>query len=95
MAEHVAPTQVVHPWRAALRTFVQVLVPALLLVLTVGPEVLEIIATQLKGQVPEGFLSWLLAASLFLATLASILARIMAIPQVNALLGKLKLDAGK
>jgi len=96
MADHVAiiPSQVVHPWRAAFRTFVQVFVPAVMLVLTVGPAVLQIIAEQFRGLVPDGFITWLLGASVFLATLAATVARIMAIPQVNALLERIKLGAG-
>ncbi|UYL88312.1 membrane protein [Arthrobacter phage EvePickles] len=96
MADHIAiiPSQVVHPWKAAIRTFLQVLVPAVLLILTVGPEVLQIIAEQLKGQVPDGFIAWLLAAAGLLAAIAGAAARIMAIPQVNAALGRIRLDAG-
>ena len=96
MGDHVAvtPTQVAHPWKAALRTFLQVLVPAVLLVLAVGPEVLQILAEQLKGHVPDGLLSWLFGAAGLLAALAGAAARIMAIPRVNELLGRVRLDAG-
>lgn len=96
MADHVAttPSQVVHPWKAAFRTFLQVLVPAVILILTVGPEVLQILAEQLKGQVPDGFLATLLAVASLLAALAGAAARIMAIPRVNTLLGRIRLDAG-
>jgi len=96
MADHIAiiPSQVVHPWKASVRTFLQVLLSAVTLVLTLGPAILQILAEQLKGQVPDGFTAWLLGASVFLAALAGAFARIMAIPQVNQLLGRIRLDAG-
>lgn len=96
MADHIAiiPSQVVHPWKASIRTFLQVLIPTISLVLAVGPEVLRILAEHLKGQLPDGVIAWLLAAALFLAAVSAAIARIMAIPQVNAALGRIRLDAG-
>lgn len=96
MGEHVAvPSQVANPWRAVWRTFWEVLIPAVLLVLTVGPEVLRILAEDLGANLPEGFIAWLLGASALLASLAGALARIAAIPKVNEALKKVKLDAGR
>ena len=98
MGDHVAvavvPSQVANPWRAAWRTFVQVLLPAVVLILTVGPEVLRIVAEQLGGVVPDGWISWLLGAAGVLAAVAGAVARIMALPGVNRWLSRLKLDAG-
>lgn len=97
MADHLAttPSQVAHPWRATLRTFFEVFIPAVTLVLAVGPEVLRILAEDLGADLPPGVTAWLLGAALFLASVSAALARIAAIPRVNALLGKVRLDAGK
>lgn len=99
MGDHVAdtpavPTQVAHPWRATLRTFWAVAVPAVGLVLFVGPAVLNILAEELGAVFPPGFIAWLLAAAGVLSALASAVTRVMALPRVNELLGRLRLDAG-
>jgi hypothetical protein len=95
MADHVAiPSQVANPWRAVWRTFWEVLVPGVLLVVTVGPVVLNILAEELGAVLPSGFIAWLLGAATLLAALASAFARIAAIPRVNELLKGVKLDAG-
>lgn len=95
MADHVAiPSQVANPWRAFWRTFWEVLVPGVLLVVTVGPTVLNILAEELGAVLPPGFIAWLLGAATLLAALASAFARIAAIPRVNELLKGVKLDAG-
>lgn len=96
MGEHVAvPSQVAHPGRAALRTFLEVLIPAVLLVLAVGPEVLRILAEDLGASLPPGVIAWLLAAAGFLAAVSAAVARIAAIPKVNEALKRVNLDAGK
>jgi hypothetical protein len=95
MADHVAiPSQVANPWRAVWRTFWEVLVPGVLLVVTAGPTVLKILAEELGAVLPAGFIAWLLGAATLLAALASAFARIAAIPRVNELLKGVKLDAG-
>ena len=96
MGDHSAlvPTQVANPWRAALRTFLAVAVPAVGLVLFVGPEILRILADELGAVFPPGFIAWLLGAAGVLSALASAVTRVMAIPRVNELLGRVKLDAG-
>ncbi|GLU58561.1 hypothetical protein [Paenarthrobacter ureafaciens] len=95
MADHVAiPSQVANPWRAVWRTFWEVLVPAVLLVVTVGPAILNILAEELGTVLPAGFIAWLLGAATLLAALASAFARIAAIPRVNELLKGVRLDAG-
>ena len=97
MGEHVAvvPSQVAHPWRAALRTFLEVLISGLLFVLLVGPEVLRILAEDLGASLPPGVISWLLGAAGLLAAVSGALARIAAIPKVNEALKRVNLDAGK
>lgn len=85
MTEHTEPTQVRYPWRAAVRTGLAVLV-GLSLVL---PVVWGIVNEELAKH------GWVVSAPLaaFVATLiaivsvaASIVTRIMAIPQVSDLL---------
>lgn len=96
MGDHsaITPSQVAHPWRATLRTFLEVLLPAVSLVLAAGPEVLRILAEELEGQVPPGLIGVMLAVALLLASIAAALARIAAIPRVNEALKHLRLDAG-
>lgn len=82
----MATTQQEHPWRAALRTAVQVFValPTFLLGLAA---VLALVAQDAFAEyLPEGWAAWLLAASLIVAALAGLLSRIMAIPAVDRLL---------
>lgn len=84
-----------NPWRAVWRTFWEVLIPAVLLVLTVGPEVLRILAEDLGAALPPSATAWLLGAAGLLASLAGAFARIAALPRVNELLKRVNLDAGK
>ncbi|NKY08961.1 hypothetical protein [Cellulomonas hominis] len=92
MADHVATTtQQQHPWRAALRTAVQVFValPTALLVLA---GVLTIVAQDAFSQyLPDGWVAWLVAAAAFCAALAGVLARVMAYPAVDVWLKRIGL----
>lgn len=84
------PTQVAHPWRAAVRTIVAylvVIVPALIVAIPV-------IADQLGPYLPEAWAAWLLAAATFLATLVGLATRLMALPQVQAVLETAGLGTG-
>lgn len=84
----MATTQQEHPWRAALRTAVQVLIalPAFLFGLA---GVLALVAQDAFAEyLPDGWAAWLLAASLFVAALAALLSRIMAVPAVDAALDR-------
>ncbi|ALY08871.1 hypothetical protein GALAXY_25 [Arthrobacter phage Galaxy] len=100
MGEHVAgaapavPSQVKYPWRAFWRTVWQVGVPAFGLVLLAGPAVLGILAEELGTVLPDHVTAWLLGAAAVLTALSGAVARIMAIPGVNAWLSRFKLDAG-
>jgi hypothetical protein len=86
-------TQVVHPWRATLRTAVQVGIPALLVLVGVVPEVLTIVEGELGGHLPDGVRAWLLGAAAVVTAIAAALARIMALPAVDRALGHLGLKA--
>jgi hypothetical protein len=96
MGEHLAlvPSQVARPWRAFWRTVWAVGLPAFLLVLTVGPAVLQILADELGAVLPAGFIAWLLGAAALLTALAGAVTRIMALPGVNNWLARFRLDAG-
>lgn len=87
------PTQILHPWITTARTILQTLVGAILWLITVvivlatvAPQILDALAAVL----PPEWLAWLAGAIAFLGALAGALTRIMAIPQVNALLGRLR-----
>lgn len=97
MASHVATataTQEVHPWRAVLRTAVQVGLPSFLVLLTVVPEALTVVVEELGGTVPEALTAWLVGAAAAITAVAAALARIMAIPAVNRLISGVKLSPG-
>lgn len=85
------PTQVRHPWTATLRTFVQTLIGAVIAGGVVVPEIVEIILDQSGEQMPEDLRAILLAVSGFVALVASIVARVMAIPQVELFLRRYKI----
>ena len=88
------PTQVARPWRATLRTVLQVGLPAFSLLVGVLPEVLEAVLEGMGDTLPPGLRLWLLGAAAVVTALAGTLARIAAIPGVNRLLASVNLDAG-
>jgi heme/copper-type cytochrome/quinol oxidase subunit 3 len=95
MADHLAPrtTQQAYPGRAAWRTFVEVLVamPTVLLILS---GLLALIAQDAFSQyLPPSWVAWLLAASVFTAALAALLARILAHPPIDAWLKRFHLSS--
>jgi len=89
----IEPTQVRYPWRATLRTIVQVGIPALLTAVTVLPLVIQIVLDELGEVMPESLRLWLVAAAGFVTALAAAFTRIMAIPAVNAVLTRIGLGA--
>lgn len=88
------PTQVANPWRATWRTVVQVGLPSFFLLLAVLPAILESIVEGLGGVLPPEALGWCAGAAAAITALAGTLARIAAIPGVNAWLATVGLDAG-
>jgi hypothetical protein len=78
-------TQQRRPWRATLRTILQVGIPALLGL----PLVFEILVEELGGSLPPRVTGYLVAAGAFVTALAAVLARIMAIPAVELFLRRL------
>lgn len=86
-------TQQAYPWRAVLRTVVQVLLAAPI-ILTVLALVLATIAQDPFAEfLPGSAVVWLLGASAFLAGLSGVIARVMAIPQVDRWLARLRLGS--
>lgn len=89
----VVPTQVARPWRATLRTVVQVGIPAFIILLGALPPILETVADGMGEALPPEVSAWLLAVATFITLAAGTLARIAAIPKVDELLRAVNLDA--
>lgn len=96
-------TQQRHPWRAALRTAIETAIPlaglAALAFIAAGPE-LAAFADQFWPGTPIA--AWIVAAVTFVSAAAGMLARIAALPAVDALLQRVfrigsapKVDGGK
>lgn len=85
------PTQVAHPWKAALRTAVQTLLPLILGLMIAGPEIVEAFA-----DVPTDGAAWatLGGVAVGLSAVAGALARVAAIPAVEKVLIRLGLGTG-
>ena len=86
----VEPTQVRHPWKATVRTAIQAFLSAAV--------ILSLVAPELQGFVDEFWpgspvVAWIGSASVFVAALAALITRIMAIPAVDAALTRIGLGA--
>ena len=77
-------TQHAHPVRASWRTAVQTVLSAVLVVGVVAPLVAAILSEELGAHLPESWLAWVIGAAAVLAAVSAALARIMAIPAVDA-----------
>lgn len=81
--EPTTPTQTAHPWRATLRTAVQVAVPAFLGLVIILPLILaELTEGPLAGYLPPGLTASLIGAAAFITAASAAFARIAAIPGV-------------
>jgi hypothetical protein len=87
---HVAPTQVTFPWKTALRTALQTFLAVAVILIAVAPLLQEFV-NQFWPDSPA--VAWIGTASVFVAALAGLIARIMAIPGVNAALTKIGFGA--
>lgn len=76
-------TQTRHPWRATLRTVVQVGVPAFIALVFVLPEVLRVILDGMGATLPDSVRAWLAGAAAVVTAAGATLTRIMAIPGVD------------
>lgn len=77
-----APTQTAHPWRATLRTTVEVGIPAIVGLLIILPQIIQAILDGMGETMPTSLYAWLAGAAAFITALAATLARIAAIPGV-------------
>jgi hypothetical protein len=79
------PTQVQRPWRATVRTILQVGIPAILAL----PAIVQAVVDELGGTLPPNITAALVAVGAVLTALAALLARLMAIPAVEVLFRRL------
>jgi hypothetical protein len=86
-------TQQQHPKRAAWRTAVQTGLSVLLTLGVVLPAIVAIVAEEFGTVLPEAWLAWLVGAAGVAASVSAALARIMAIPGVDAALKRLHLSS--
>lgn len=77
---------------APARTFWQALIPGLILLGVVIPQVVDAVIGEAGNLLPEHWKAWLLSASVAAAAVSAALARIMAIPGVNSILRHLGLS---
>lgn len=81
-----ATTQERHPWRAAIRTFLQAWLPTLALVVVAVPEAIAAIDAEAGAHLPEQLRVWLAGIATGAAVLAALAARIMALQSVTRVL---------
>lgn len=81
-----APTQVRFSARSVVRTVLQVIVPTILALGVVVPQIIEIILKEAGEAMPDGLRVYLLAISAGIAAMSAALAKIMALPRVEAFL---------
>jgi hypothetical protein len=83
MADHEAtPTQAEFPGRAALRTAVQVGIPAFLGLLLILPQIIQTVLDGFGQHLPPELYAWLAAAAAVITAASATLARLAAIPGV-------------
>src|SRR5690606_212118 len=87
------PTQQAYPGRASWRTRVQTVLSVILVLGAVAPFVAAILHDELGEYLPGAWLAWVVAAGAVLAAVSAALARIMAIPAVDAWLRHLGLSS--
>lgn len=89
-------TQENHPNKAALRTFIQTVIPTAVFLVGVIPEFVKIVLDEFGNagvEVPGWLFAVLSGASVACALIAAIAARVMAIPGVEAKLRKIGIGA--
>jgi len=90
---HIAvgtPTQVAHPWKAAVRTAAAYVAGAVLVLIVAIPVVNDVMGEYL----PDAWEAWLTAAAAFLGALVTLVTRLMALPQLQDFLERLGLGTG-
>ncbi|GAB2767780.1 hypothetical protein [Sinomonas soli] len=86
MAGHLATpsTQTVYPWRTAIRTFVQTVIPAVIGLALILPAIVDTALAGIGSVLPDGWAAWLTGVAVSIAALAALVARVMAMPAVVA-----------
>lgn len=74
-------TQTQHPWRAVLRTFVAVGIPAFLSFAWLVPDVVQVVLDQFGAVLPESVRVVLLGIAAAITGVALVITRIMALPR--------------
>lgn len=92
-AELKQATQVAYPGRTVLRTLVQIGIPSFVGLVVVVPLIIQIVLEELGEHMPESLRLWLVGAAAVITATGLAITRVMAIPAVNAWLGKLGLAA--
>jgi hypothetical protein len=94
MPQHLATTtQQRYPGRASWRTAIQAALGVLLTAGVVVPIVVTILNEQLGKWLPDAWEAWLVGAAAFVAALSAGVARVMAIPAVDAWLARVGLSS--
>ena len=86
MPDLTQPTQVRYSSRSVVRTILQTIVPAAIALGFVVPEVVEVVLDAAGESMPDNLRAILLGISAVVAATAGAIARIMAIPKVEAFL---------
>lgn len=84
------PTQVSYPWKTAVRTAIQTFLAVAGVLTIVAPQLQEFIDQFWPG---SPVIAWIGVGATFIAALAALVTRIMAIEAVNAALTKIGLGA--
>lgn len=86
MARHALSTQSEHPWRAAVRTGVNVVISSLALLLLALPELSKFVEEVWPG---SPVIAWIGGAVLFLGALSTLINRIILLPGFNDFLTRI------
>lgn len=76
-------TQQRYPWKAALRTVIQTAIPLVIAAIAAGPLIADFIEQTWPG---SPVVAWIMAGVAFLSGLSGLLARLAALPAVDAAL---------
>lgn len=87
-------TQQKYPGKASVRTAVQGFLGTLLTAGVVAPLAASIIGESLGAYLPDGAVAWVVGAAALVAAISATVARLMAIPAVDAWLKRLGLASG-
>lgn len=77
------PTQVRFPLQAVKRTIVQVIIPTLVTFGLIVPLIIQAILDEVGESMPPRLRVWLLGASAIVVGFSAVLAKVMAIPQID------------